>query len=167
MIDVGHGITFVGSGTPASPNTVRLGGRVSGNFVTVTVLLGGPTTSTDIYGFAFDLVMDSSDVVELTPLSAGPALRQLSGCESIEFLSRQSGNRIVVGITKVGWCDGNGIDAGEEVIATYSYRAFVPGRTTLRFDGPPGGSGPSAYDSNGNVIDTIVFDTGTATIVTE
>ena len=53
-----EGITglFTGSGTASAPNLVRLRGDAVGeDILMVEVVLGGPTTSDDLYAYAFDL----------------------------------------------------------------------------------------------------------------
>ena len=70
--------SFSGSGTAAGADRARLTGIASGELVEINLVIGGPTTSDDLYSFAFDLVMSAPDVFELVPGSAalGPALRQ-------------------------------------------------------------------------------------------
>jgi hypothetical protein len=147
---------FTASGTTSSPDLVRMTGSVAGDQVTLDIVLAGTTTSSDIYSFAFDLVLGDGSVAQYVSnsVSLGDALT-LSGGQTGSALASQSGNRIVVGVSKLGGGvgSGNGIGATEDTVVTLRLRLLRRQSTTITFGGPP-----SAIDSQGNVIGTIQFD---------
>lgn len=167
----GIAAAFSASGTVPAPDEVRLaGGAASGDLVSVDVAVGGPTTSTRLYSFAFDIVIGAPDVLTLVASSAvaGPALSP-SGCSGIRALATLQSNRVVVGVTKLGACGGNGTTAAEETVVRLTFRVLRVGITTLTLAGSSGNGGqpgnpPSALDPNGVVIRTIVFDGAPAAI---
>jgi len=152
--------SFTGSGTPSSSDMVRLReGASNGNLVTVHVMIAGPTTSADIYAFAFDLVLSDPAIARFVEDSAvaGPALVPGS-CLDVLVLAVQREDRVVVGVTKLG-CSGNGIPNGEETIVSLDFRLLQPGSTTIGF-------WPSAItlDSETIPISSISFDPLSATL---
>ncbi len=153
---------FAASGTAASANMVRLAGTASGDMVTVYTVLSGPTTSSDIYSFAFDLVLGDPDVARFESGTAtfGTALT-LSGGQTSHVLASQSGDRITVGVTKVGGGSGNGITGSDKVILTLQFRMLTDGSTTLAIEGSPPHN-PAAIDSTGTEIPSVVFDAAPA-----
>jgi len=147
---------FTGSGTGATPDTVRMTGSVAGDQVMLNIVLAGVTSSSDIYSFAFDLVLGDGSIAQYVPNSVifGSALT-LSGGQTGSALASQNGNTIVVGVSKLGGGvgSGNGIGATEDTVVTLRLRLLRRQSTTIAFGGPP-----SAIDSQGNVIGTIQFD---------
>jgi hypothetical protein len=98
----------------------------------------------------------------------GDALDSGAG-QSLNAQAFQSGNRVIVGVTKLGGGSGNAVPAGEEVIVRLSFRAGSVGTTTLTFSGAvspqnPGG-GPAALDSTGALVPSVQFDTAVASIM--
>jgi hypothetical protein len=60
--------SFRSSGTASAPNRVRLvSPTVSADTVVVDVLIGGPTTSADLYSFAFDLLLRDPSIAVYVP----------------------------------------------------------------------------------------------------
>jgi len=96
--------------------------------------------------------------------TTGPALTT-SGGQTLEVLVTQTGDRVVVGVTKLGGGSGNGVTAsGETVIVELAFRLLKVGTTTLTIEGSPG-TDPDALDSAGGDIASVVFDTATVTLV--
>ncbi len=154
---------FDASGTAATPNLVSLAGTVSGDEVVVNVSLTGPTTNTDVYSFAFDLVLGNAGVVSYVSGSAeaGPAFW---APEPVEVLVSQTDNRITVGVTRLGGVSGVGI-AGSDSLPVVSLRLRVLRRdlTTVTFEGSPPNAA-AALDSSGDSINEISFDAVAAAI---
>jgi hypothetical protein len=165
---------FIASGTPAAPNMVRLvGGNSAGNTVSVKVSVGGPTTSSDIYSFAFDLILSDGSIARYVPGSGvfGPAL-QLDAAQGQggTVLVTQMGNRVVVGVSKTGGGAGNGIGNGEDVIVALTFEILKKGTTDLFFGGSPSNpmnptADPSALDSAGMPIVSVSFDGARAQLI--
>ena len=155
--------SFSGSGTASAPDVVRLTGSPSGNTVVVRVVVGGPTTSSDLYSFAFDLVLGDASVATYVAGSAafGTALT-LSGGQTSAVEATLQGNRVVVGVTKLGGGSGNAV-ATEQTVVSLTFRLLKAGSTTLTIEGAPGGS-PACLDSAGVAIPSIVFDAAPATL---
>ncbi len=161
---------FVASGTPAAPKLVRLAGRALDNdTVQVDVVLDGPTASSDIYSFAFDIELSDTTVARYISGSAqfGNALELLAGQGSSVLVSQQ-GNRVVVGVSKTGGGPGNGFGAEQRLVVRLLFAVTARGSTNLLFRGSsdPGNptADPAALDSQGQVIPEIVFDTAAAKI---
>lgn len=154
---------FSDSGASSAANLVRMTGSPSGNTVVARVVVGGPTTSSDLYSFAFDLVIGDTSVATFVAGSAtfGTALT-LSGGQTSSVQATLQGNRVVVGVTKVGGGSGNAV-ATEQTVVTLTFRLLKAGSTTLTIAGAPGGS-PACLDSAGVGIPSIVFDAGSATL---
>jgi hypothetical protein len=162
---------FQTSGTSPGPNQVRLTGTPIGSGkIRLDVIVGGPTTSTDIYAFAFDLVLGDRTVANYVASSEtfGPAL-STSTCSGKSLLVSRSGDRIVIGLSKLGSCPGNGVPAGESVVLSLTLQVFKAGSCSIRFEGSPLNAqnpvtDPSAIDSTSKRIDTIAFDATPAVV---
>jgi hypothetical protein len=158
--------SFVGSGTASTQNLVRTSGAPAGELVTVGVVIGGPTTSADLYSFAFDLVIGDPTVASYVAGSAstGTALTPSSG-QSLMVLAEQHADRVTVGVTKLGGGAGNGVaGSGETAVVFLVFRLLRAGTTTLTLAGSPG-SAPAALDSGGEAIPSVTFDVSSATLV--
>ena len=152
--------SFAASGTLAAPNLVWLNQvSASGNLVVLEVVLGGPTTSSDLYSFAFDLVLGNAGVVQYVPGSAevGDSLTT-SGGQTLAVEASQSGGRVVVGVTKLGGGAGNGVAGAQAGVVQLTFKALTVGTSTISF------SGSTALDSVGDPIGSIVFDAVPAAI---
>ncbi len=160
----GIGASFISSGTPSSPDGVRLTGTTSGDIVIIKVVIAGPTTSTDLYSFAFDLLFSDPTVVESIGASVdfGAALI-LTGGQTGEALATLNGDRVTVGVSKVGGGAGNGLGATEETVVSMTLRVRRRAITTVQIAGSPPND-PAALDSAGAIIGSVVFDPGSATI---
>ena len=136
----------------------------------IEVALTGPTPSDDIYAFAFDLVIGDTSVLAyvLGSVQMGSAL-STAGCLGESILADQSGDRVVVGVSKLGSCSGNGVPADERAILRMTFQVLRAGTSTMTLDGSPLAkraptSEPTAFDSDLARIDSIQFDVASATI---
>ena len=161
----GIGASFSASGTASTPNGIRVTGTASGDLVTLQVAITGQTTSTDLYSFAFDLLLGDPTVVELIggTVNFGTALT-LSGVQTGEVLATLNGDRITVGVSKLGGGAGNAVGAAEETIVSVTVRVVQLGTTSIEITGSPPNN-PAALDSTGAVINGLNFDGAAATIV--
>jgi len=162
--------TFTPSGTPSSQNLVRLT-RVSssGVLMILEASLGGPTTSSDLYSFAFDLVLSDPTVVQYVPgsVEAGTALTPTGG-QSVAVEAAQSGDRVILGVTKLGGGAGNGVGASGASVIRWTLKVLKIGTSTISFSGSVTPSNPTgqpvALDSGGVPISSITFDESAATL---
>ena len=163
MVNPSLTVTFSDSGTASAPDMVRLTGSPSRERVLIDVVLAGPTTSDDISSFAFDVTIGDTSVLAYGDVAAvaGPVL-STAGCGDVLVLARQSADRVPVGVAKPG-CAGNGIPAGEQSIVTLSFRVLKPGTSTLTLEGSPS-QAPAAFDSGIDKIESIQFDSLSATV---
>jgi len=99
----------------------------------IDVVIGSPTTSTDIGGFAFDLLFDPA-ILQFVPDSAGagPMLYQDGDTPLLSARISDPG-RLVVGIYRTGGAAGVQGIPGYDHIMTFSMKA-VPG---AQFDADP------------------------------
>ena len=159
---------FAPSGTEAGSDKVRLTAEPgSGGLITVHVVLGGPTTSQDLYSFAFDLVLGDPAVVRYESGTAvlGTVLQPTPGQEAIVMASQQ-GNRVVVGVTKNGGDVGNGVTDGEPTIVSLTFRVVDRGNSSLTIQGPPEApASPRALDASGAPVASLQFDLLPATLI--
>jgi len=169
VVNPGLTVRFTDSETPSAQDLVRLVGTPSGGRVAIQVALAGPTTSDDIAAFAFEVAIGDPSVLAFGDVNAevGPALAT-PGCLDPIVLAEQRGDRVVVGITKLG-CAGNGLPAGEQTIVTLSFRVLEAGTSTLTLAGSPAtptspAGEPAALDSDTVKIDSIRFDGLAATV---
>ena len=165
VVATGIGASFTASGTASSPDGVRLTGIASDDMVILDVVISGQTTSTDLYSFAFDLLLGDPTVVELIGGSVdfGTALT-LSGGQTGEALATLNGDRITVGVSKLGGGGGNELGATEETIVSMTFRVVKQGATSVEITGSSPNN-PTALDSIGAVINSVNFDAAAATIV--
>ncbi len=152
--------TFKASGTASAPDLVTLsfGGTAPGSLIQTDVKLGGPTTSSSIYSFSFYLVLSNPSIVREVTAVAGNAL---TGDQSPPQVSLQ-GDRVVVGVTKLGPIPGNGVGTDGATIAglIFKLEPTSPGTTTLTFDP----TNAIVQDPQGVTIGTIKFDSASAEI---
>jgi hypothetical protein len=155
---------FVTSSTAAAPNLVRLTGAPgSGDLVAVDVVIGGPTTSSDLYTFAFDMVIGDPTVLDFVDDSGvvGSVL-SATGCAGapvVETGTDLSRSQIVVGVSKLGACPGDGVSGGEPSIVRLTFRVLKEGLSSLSISGSA-----TVLDSAGDPVNSIQFDTAAATI---
>ena len=156
--------SFSPSGTASGANLVRLQGSASGDLVTIDVVIKGPTTTDDVYSFAFDLELSNPAVARYENGSAlfGAALTIGAG-QSSQILASQNGDRVTLGVSKAGGGDGNGVGDAEVVVAKLTFRVLSEGLTLVTISGSPPND-PAALDSTGATIDSIQFDPAPAAI---
>jgi hypothetical protein len=150
---------FRPNSTQVAPDLVRLTGSAAGDTVIINVMLGGETTSDDLYSFAFDLIIGNSAVMRYINGSAtfGEALTIDAGQQS-QVLATQSGNRVTIGVSKLGGGAGNGVTTNEESIVSLGFRVLRRNElTTISITGSPPND-PAALDSTGQIIGSIDFD---------
>lgn len=160
--------TFIESGTAPTPNLVRLTCRGAGEIIAVDVALSGPTTSSDIYSFAFSVdIGDPSIVAWVGGYGPGQVLTPIGDQNEPVTVIALHDNHVVVAQTKLagvsGTGPGNGVGAVEAPIVTLLFRVLQAGTSSLAFAAYPSNV-PSAIDSAGSPIASIQFDAATARI---
>jgi len=166
ILPAGLSASFSDSGTAAAADGIRISGSPTDDLVHVEVSIGGPTTSADLYSFAFDLILGDSTVAEYVTGSAtaGTALTTDAG-QAVQVLATRQADRITIGVTKLGGGTGNGITGtGESTVVGLTFRVLRVGTTTLTIEGSPG-TDPAALDSSGDEIGSVTFDTVAATLL--
>ncbi len=145
---------FTASGTPSAPNLVTLSGNppIPGSLIQLDVKLAGPTTSSDLFSFSFNIVLSDPSIVRSISSLQGDAL---VGQQAV--VTNLTGNTLVVGVTRLGGV-GNGVGASGGTLLSLVFRTDTekPGKTTLTFDSP------KVQDSTGAFITTINFDSQAA-----
>ena len=152
---------FTASATPVAVDLIKLVPQAaSGARVVVQAVIYGPTTSLDMYSFAFDVKIGDPTVLKFVPNSAvaGNALIASAG-QTIQFeagpdLSDPS--RIVVGVSKFGGGSGNGVAGASSIIVSLAFDVIKQGTSTLAISTAP--HAPAVLDHNGAVIVAITFD---------
>ncbi len=153
---------FRASKTVAKTNLVRLAGTTDGDIVTVSVSIDGPTASADLHSFAFDLVLGDPKVARYKSGSAtfGNALKVTQG-QSPQVMAVQIGDRVTVGVTKLGGGAGNAVAGSDSEIMTLQFQLKSKGSSTLAIDGSSPYE-PAAIDSKGAEVAGVEFDTAPA-----
>ena len=145
---------------------VRLTGTPSGNTVTLEGVIGGATTSDDLVGFAFDLLLEDDQAVQYVDGSAaaGSALNP-DGMHQVEVLVEQTGDRITIGVARFGAGAGAGIGvpSGESTILSLVLRVRERKNVRVAIVGSPPNV-PAALDSAGQIVTSVWFDTAAALI---
>ena len=155
--------SFTPSGTSPAPDLVRLTGSATADLVTLQVAISGQTTSDDLFSFAFDLVLSNPGVAGYVDDSVefGDALTLEAGQASVALAS-QSGDRITVGVTKLGGA-GNGVGPGEATIVTLLLRVTAKASTSIAIDLTPPAD-PGALESDESPAPGVSFDGAAALI---
>jgi hypothetical protein len=137
-----------GGGRPAAP-AMTCGGTTAaaadlirfdcpgsaGSPMAVRVMIGGPTTSTDIYLVKFDVVFDPAVVEFAPPAMQGDFLDQDGNGTLVEAAPASNDpGRLVVSVTRTGSGGGVGVAAGEKTVVTLPFMGMATGSTTLAFD---------------------------------
>lgn len=165
--------TFNSSGSASAQNLVRLTGEaIDADTVRVYVTLTGATTSSELYSFAFDIMLGNmpNSVTLVNGSELAGTVLQTTGSQLMTALIARSNDRIVVGVTKTGGGSGNAGPVGDATIIQFDLdvansTTFV----TLTLAGSPTSAvvptnAPAALDPNGQVIGTVLFDTFAATV---
>ncbi len=135
----------------------------TGDLCTVDVLIG-TTTENDYYAFAFDLLLSDPEVARFVVGSdtAGPFLTGTA-----DSVVSQTGDRVVIGVSKSGIDAGNG--TGTEVsVVELTFQLLKVGDATLTFVGSPSNpslqncsaTGPEAINAAGDCTVATVFGAG-------
>lgn len=161
---------FTASPTAAAADRIKLvESSKAGSRITLNVAVFGPTTSDDIYGWAFDVVIGDPSVARFVPGSAN-AGNALSACpgQVVEALATQGtandgSTRVVVGVSKLGGCTGNRVNDSQATVVSLTFDVLKTGNCSLSFSGNPS---PLALDSKTvpESIPSIQFDTAAATL---
>ncbi len=126
-----------GGAVAASPDQISLScPATSGSPMLVTVIIGGATTSTDIYGIKFDLVFSPTVMTFQAPAIEGTFLNQGGAATSI-IAAPAPGDpgRVVVSITRTGAVSGTQAAAPQATVITLGFAATgLTGATFLTFE---------------------------------
>jgi len=153
-----HGMvpSLLCSGTTApTPDKVTLGCPAPGvNSIAVVVHLGGPTTSSDIYGLQFDLVFDPT-VVQFEPPAMEGSFLNRDGAATVLQAGEMQGDpgRLIVAISRQAVPNGLQASGADQIVMTLPFRGIAAGSTTLGFQNA------AAVDSNLQPITGISFGT--------
>lgn len=154
--------TFTPPATAAAPNLVRLtgGDGVRSDRIEIIVGIGGPTTSTDITTYGFDLVVSDPTLLAdtIVAASAGDALDG-QDAEKTVVASAMTNGRFTFGVTKIVLgAAGNGVGAAGATIASITFRTLKRGSTAIHLDNVV------ALDHTGQAVTTVTFDPSPGTI---
>src|SRR5262245_66287407 len=110
----GFSSAYTASSTPQAANLVKVVPKgANGNRLVVDVVIYGPTTSTDLYSFAFDVVIGDPSVLSFVSGSATAGSALVAGMgQSIQAIAAPSGSdptHIVVGVSKLGGGGGTAV----------------------------------------------------------
>ncbi len=163
---------FTSSGATLTVDQVVLaGGTASGDTVQVNVKMGGPSTSSDLYSFAFDVIIGDPTVLRFVPpaaignvLTGAPA--ELS-VDAVQTTYSPADTRVVVGVTKLGAALGNSLTTGDGTIVTLTFQTLKKGSSTIKLAGAyPDTTSvtAAALDHTGAKITSVIFDSGAATV---
>jgi hypothetical protein len=122
------------AGTPVTGNQIGLECDASGSLL-VRVVIGGPSTSSDIYGVEFDLVFDSAVLAFDAAAGSSTFLSKEGGpTQVLASVSGADPGRLVVGVSLVGAVNGVQVTAPTELVVGLLFRAQGAGSTTIRFE---------------------------------
>jgi hypothetical protein len=158
-----HGVasvlTCAGAASPAVDEVALECPASASGSLTVTVVLGGPTASTDIYEIDFDLLFDPV-VLRFNGASANGSFLAAGGMTVIIAAGPASNDpgRLVVAVARQGTVSGVGGPNASQTVVTLSFSGMSAGTTALTFDNA------TALDSSGTAISGITF--GAAASVT-
>lgn len=165
--------SFAGSGTQSGQGFVRLGNPnvLAGGLIEIDVILEGQILNGDVFGFAFDVIMDMStiDIVRFVSVTGGNALS--TGPLQVQGQQGLNGTEVaaIIGVTLTGTDVDNDIPAGDNIVCTLTFQVMAKGDTLLTFAGGPVPGGgmlldAAALDSGLGIVAAITFDTAEATI---
>lgn len=165
-----HGTTsnsnayFYSSGTASQPDQVRLvSGGVAGDRLTVQVRIDGPTASSSLDAFSFDLLLSDPTVADYVDGSAraGDALDP-DGSGAVDVHVVHVDQRLSVAVGASSGSQGTGVGAGAATIVTVQFRILKPGTSALQFAPDPA---PLALDASGAPVGSVSFDAVPSAIV--
>ena len=125
-----------GGGIAPLADEIALGCPVSATgLIAVDVLIGGPTSSSEIYGIGFDLVFDGAVVAFEPGAVEGGLLNQDGEATSlIANVDATDAGRVIVALTRLGQVGGVQAAGSQEPVVTLMLRAAAPGSTTVSFE---------------------------------
>jgi len=102
----------------------------------MTVVIGGPTTSSDIYGVKFDLVFSQPIMTFDTPAIEGTLLNQSGAATTLDAAASPGDpDRVVVSITRTGAVSGTQAAAASTTIVILGFAATgLDGTATVTFE---------------------------------
>jgi hypothetical protein len=148
---------FTSSNAAAAADLVRFTDTVvvASNLCTVQVAIGGATTDSNYYAFAFDVEISDSTVAQFVS-GSDTAGNFLTG--TVDAQATQSGSRVVVGVSKSGQVAGNGTANAEDLVVSLTFRVLKAGTATLSFQGSP--QNPALQNCSATGPEAIADDTG-------
>ena len=155
---------FYSSGVQPQPNQVRLtSSSASGDTLTVFVKITGPTASSDLSAFSFDLLLSDPTVAMYVDGSAvaGSALDP-DGSRQIDVQVVHDVQRVSVAIGDRVPSGGTGVGAEEATVVSLKFRVLKGGTSALQFAPQPD---PQALDPAGLPVSTVRFDMAPSAIV--
>jgi hypothetical protein len=129
---------------------------VAGNLCTVQIAIGGATTDNNYYAFAFDVLISDTTVAQFVAGSDDVTGTFLTN--TVDSQASQSGNRVVVGVSKSGAVAGNGQPNAEDIVVSLTFRVLKAGSATLTFEGSP--QNPALQNCSANGPEAIADATG-------
>ena len=131
------------AGSVPDPNRIGLECPASAQgTLPVKVVIGGPSTSSDIYGVKFDLVFDGTVLHYATHSAVTSFLAKEGGSvDVLADVSESDPDRLVVAVGLKGPVSGVQVTGSMETVAEFLFQGMAPGTTTIRFE-------------NGQVVDS-------------
>jgi hypothetical protein len=124
-----------GSDMTVGANQVGLECVASGGSLLVKVVIGGPSTSTDIYAVKFDLVFDSVVVGYQGDGGLGTFLSKNGGTARVlADVTSNDPDRLVAAASLQGTVPGVQVTNPKETVAGFLFTGLNPGTTTVRFE---------------------------------
>jgi hypothetical protein len=124
-----------GTDLTVGANQVGLECVASGGSVLVKVVIGGPSTATDIYAVKFDLVFDSVVVGYQGDAGLGTFLTKGGGTARVlaDVMSNDP-DRLVAAVSLQGSVSGVAVTNAKETVAGFLFTGLNPGSTTIQFE---------------------------------
>jgi hypothetical protein len=102
--------------------------------IELEIVIGGPTTSTDIVQVAFDLVFDGDVLRFVPPAIEGPFLSEGGSTTLLAGVSPTDPGRLIVAASLIGGGSGVQGAAPGELVVALTLRAVSVGSTPVAFD---------------------------------
>jgi hypothetical protein len=153
---------FFESSASSRPDVVRLElDALDRDRVTLRVVIGGPTTTEDLFAFNFGLRVSDAALARYVQGSAvvGPALAPWSCPEGISTFVSPQADGLNVSLARLG-CPGEGVKAPEETILALTFHILGDGVFEFALGNTFFGNPPAAFDSSLSLtpIDSVEFD---------
>ena len=149
--------SFTSNNGAAAADVVRFTDNVvvASNLCTLEVAIGGATTDSTYYAFAFDVEISDPTVAQFVGGSDTVGNFLLN---TVDSQATQSGSRVVVGVSKSGAVAGNGTANAEDIVVNLTFRVLKAGSATLSFQGSP--ANPALQNCSANGPEAIADATG-------